>query len=47
MLLFPPLKKPAKTGLNSIKLVTPTPEFWSWRSYKKSSFQTLKTTFST
>jgi hypothetical protein len=31
-------------GLNPIKLITPTPKFWSWRNYEKSSFQSYKTT---
>jgi hypothetical protein len=34
-------------GLNPIKLATAKPKFWSWRDYKKSSFQSYKTTFST
>ncbi len=34
-------------GLNPITLATPTPKFWSWCNYKKSSFQSYKTTFST
>jgi hypothetical protein len=31
-------------GLNPIKLITPTPKFWSWNNYEKSLFQSYKTT---
>jgi hypothetical protein len=32
------------SGANPIKKITPTPKFWSWRNYKKSLFQSYKTT---
>jgi hypothetical protein len=37
----------ARSGLNPIKLITPTPKFWSWRNYEKSLFQSYKDIFIT
>jgi hypothetical protein len=31
-------------GANPIKIITPTPKFWSWCNYEKSLFQSYKTT---
>jgi hypothetical protein len=35
------------TGANPIKIIMPTPKFWSWRNYKNSLFQSYKAVFLT
>jgi hypothetical protein len=32
----------SRPGANPIKIIAPTPKFWSWLNYKKSLFQSYK-----
>jgi hypothetical protein len=35
-------KSETEPKLNPIKIITPTPKFWSWRNYENSLFQSYK-----